>query len=481
MASLPLASGGVAEMLARQHNDREQALDLRSRQTEPRAATRACGGNNTRRYVFKLYPNADQAAVLHEQREMMADLWNALKQRIEDTYRRERRMLSFFDLTNEITTLRHECPEWEVVPAITSHRVAKVLTEAYAAFFRRVKSGEAPGYPRWRAKKNAAGIPLGTMAKTGWRLVQREDNPRSWRLHYGSVTDIRQPATWIHARGALPAPPDKWRNGDILWRDRRWWLSLCVDLPGSAGTESEPRNPSIIGSAGTESHVPPATGSSENERRTGRGTACWPADKAGVGVSPIRIEFDLIDSFARLFAGSEEKPRAQWPFGNVYARYLDALQEDIDRLKSERDQRWPHGKRRNDDEQREFVAQSQEIAALFARATRIRTNALHVWTAGIVARASDLTIIAPDLRRDIKTPRGDKKQWGANVDAVSTLNRSILAQAPGLAIQMLEYKAAQKGIRCDVVKAPMLVVGSELVTAGKTVRQARRQLKRIAA
>lgn len=39
-----------------------------------------------RRYTFKLYPTTKQSAVLHEQRMMMANLWNALLQRREDVY-----------------------------------------------------------------------------------------------------------------------------------------------------------------------------------------------------------------------------------------------------------------------------------------------------------------------------------------------------------------------------------------------------------
>src|SRR3954465_4257386 len=107
----------------------------------------------TRRYLFKLYPTVEQAINLHEQRKMMADLWNALKQRREDVYRRERRSLTYFDLTNEITTLRHECPEWADIPAITAHRVAKWLTDSYQAFFRRLKAGEEPGYPGWKRRE----------------------------------------------------------------------------------------------------------------------------------------------------------------------------------------------------------------------------------------------------------------------------------------------------------------------------------------
>lgn len=413
-----------------------------------------------RRYIFKLYPTPAQAAILHEQRKMMADLWNALKERREAVYSREHKTLTFFDLTNEITDLRHQCPEWAIVPAITAHRVAKHLTDAYAAFLRRVKSGEAPGYPRWQKREAATTIPLGTMDKTGWHVEKHEDNPFSWRLHYKSVTEVKNRATWIHARGRMPARRDSeisnapvlwpgqlktgsitpawrrrraengitplsWRNADIIWRNNRWWLSVCVEI--------------------------------ESRRAVGR--------------HPVTVSFNLIDELAKV-NGIAETPD----------ELIDAMviQADIDRLKSERDIRWPRGRKWSDAERAELAEANAEISSLSAFVARKRRNALHVWSSRIVSRASDLTIIAPPMRETVKTPRGDAKRWGANIRPVSELNRHVLSQAPATAIAMLRYKAAEAGIRCDVVTddAPNIGVGPDLVKAGQQLRRARRQLSR---
>lgn len=404
-----------------------------------------------RRYIFRLHVSPERDAALREHAKMMADLWNALKQRREDVYRREGRALSFFDLTNEITDLRRECPEWRAVPAITAHRIAKQLTDAYAAFFRRLKSGEAPGYPAWRRRDLATTIPLGTMDKTGWTLRHtscvyparwtpigsvpdapdlpdspqgRADNPYSWRLHYGSLTDVRSPDTWIRARGILPAPVSDWRNADIIRRDNAWWLSVCVEI----------------------------------------------APRRHHGRFPVCVEFGLLDELAQV-NGIAETPEE--------LRRAQILQDDLDALKSSHDLRWPRGRRSTDEEQAEFLAAKGALAHRAAFIARLRRNALHVWSARIVEMASDLTIVAPRVQEHIRTPRGDAKHWGANVEAVSALNRNTLSQAPATAIQMLRYKAEEAGIRCDVVTdiAPDIAVGGDLVTAGKTLRRARRATK----
>ena len=138
----------------------------------------------------------------------------------------------------------------------------------------------------------------------------------------------------------------------------------------------------------------------------------------------------------------------------------------------------PRGRRRGSEDQQAFQEANSEISRLSAYATRVRRNALHVWTARIIEMASDLTIIAPNLRENTRSPRGDERNWGANVETVSKLNRNTLSLSPGLAIQMLTYKAQEAGIRCDVVRdeAPKIAVGGDLVHVGKQARRTRRRI-----
>jgi putative transposase len=392
-----------------------------------------------RRYAFALYPTVAQSELLHEHRRMMADLWNAFKQRYEDVHRRnsqkakeDRRSLTFFDLTLEITELRRQCPEWRAMPAVTLHRVAKQLIDAFQAFFRRCRSGGAPGYPRWRVRDKNTSIPLGTgtrdvrgnkMWKTGWRFLQRPANPRSWSFYYG-VADLKDRMTWIHARGRFPTDVNEFNNGDVIWRDGKWHLSLCVEQCGVR----------------------------------------WP------GQEPVVVRLDLIDCFALV----NDAP-VQLDGLMAAAR----LTNHADAVKSVRDKRWLKPPRRDAPDRLEWNDACAEVTRLLAKAARIRRNALHVWTSQLISVASDLTIITPSIRQMTASARGDDKQWGANIEAVAHINRHILNQAPALARAMLEYKAAEAGIRCDVLAntSPKVAVGGDLNAAGKAVRKARRKMR----
>lgn len=225
----------------------------------------------------------------------------------------------------------------------------------------------------------------------------------------------------IHARGKYPSWPIDHKDADVIWDGRNWWLSICVEM--------------------------------ESERLAGN--------------NPLTIEMACIDGLARVNGDLWNPPQLTT---------LQAMQDHVDALKSARDKRWP--KRAPADA--EWRDANEEISRLSSKIARARRDVLHVWTTRIVGIASDITVITPPVREQTQSPRGDEREWGAAVETVSALNRSVLSRAPATAVAMLQYKAAEAGIRCDVVtaKASELAVGAKLVAAGKVLRKAKRAIRR---
>jgi putative transposase len=402
-----------------------------------------------RRYLFQLYPSAAQAETLRAQCAMMIDLWNALLQRHEDIYRRTRGQrgvvhsearpyYTFFDMTKEITGLRAECPEWRALSVWSAYCVAESLDLAFQAFFRRAKAGAGAqsGYPRYRSRRSGTRIPhrhnlppgSKSGAGSGCKLVaapRREQ--RENRNHVLTLKGVDGP---LHARGIFPAETSRHSAADVIQRDGKWWFSLCTEM----------------------------------------------APRRSRGTRKIIVDFDLVDGLARVIGMPNTVNLIDMPSHLAEAA---ALGEHIDTLKSARDKRWPKAARTDP----EWQDAQAEISRASAHQARLRRNCLHVWTTRIVREASELIIRMPRVSEHVGSPHGDDQHWGANTSMVSAINRNTLNFAPAMAAAMLQYKAAEAGIACEVVEneTPAIAIGSALVEAGRKLRRIRRATKKEAA
>lgn len=105
-----------------------------------------------RSYKYRLYPNRAQATALTDMLGAFCDLYNAaLQQRIE-AYRRQGISLNYARQASELKAVRAAVPEIASYSFSAEQQVLRRLDKAFAAFFRRVKRGEKPGFPRFRTK-----------------------------------------------------------------------------------------------------------------------------------------------------------------------------------------------------------------------------------------------------------------------------------------------------------------------------------------
>ncbi|MCE2390973.1 MAG: transposase [Proteobacteria bacterium] len=83
----------------------------------------------------------------------MTDLYNAgLEERI-GAHKRKRLSVRYFDQCKQITDLRKEFPELAEVDLRVLRSPLNRLNKAFQGFFSRVKNGQTPGFPRFRAKR----------------------------------------------------------------------------------------------------------------------------------------------------------------------------------------------------------------------------------------------------------------------------------------------------------------------------------------
>ncbi len=103
-------------------------------------------------FHYRLYPTKAQAHQLLGMLELCRQLYNAALYQRREAYRLAGKALSYQDQQNELPLLKAECPEYRAVHSLVLQDVLHRLDKAFAAFFRRVKAGTKPGYPRFRGK-----------------------------------------------------------------------------------------------------------------------------------------------------------------------------------------------------------------------------------------------------------------------------------------------------------------------------------------
>ena len=105
-------------------------------------------------YKFRIYPNIAQAQQIHQTFGCCRFVWNHyLAQRIE-AYRETEKSPTRFIQDKDLTSLKkQEGTIWlREVDATALQSSLRDLDIAYQNFFRRVKKGEKPGYPKFKSK-----------------------------------------------------------------------------------------------------------------------------------------------------------------------------------------------------------------------------------------------------------------------------------------------------------------------------------------
>ena len=115
--------------------------------------------------------------------ETCRQLYNlALEQRIT-AWKNHRRSLTGYDQAVQLPELKKAFPEFGAVGSQCLQDVLERLNRAYQAFFRRVRSGDKPGFLRFRGKNRYDSF---TLKQAGWKLEGRDLTIRNvgrFRLH----------------------------------------------------------------------------------------------------------------------------------------------------------------------------------------------------------------------------------------------------------------------------------------------------------
>lgn len=168
-------------------------------------------------YKYRLYPNCAQAQLLDKMLEIHRTIYNdALKERRE-AWKRCQISINYYTQANQLKAIREIDEDVAWCNYSSLQQTLRRLDKSFAGFFRRVKAGEKPGYPRFKGRRWYKSI--GFVYSDGLHL-------KDGRLYVQNVGLIR---TFQHR----PLPDEAKIKAAILKRDNldQWFVIFQLELP----------------------------------------------------------------------------------------------------------------------------------------------------------------------------------------------------------------------------------------------------------
>lgn len=105
-----------------------------------------------RSYRYRLYPSQSQEGLLEQTLETCRRWYNTCLAERKEAYETEKRTVGKFEQLCKVKELKRSDPYASHIHSHMLQVVVQDLDRAFQAFFRRVKAGERPGYPRFKGR-----------------------------------------------------------------------------------------------------------------------------------------------------------------------------------------------------------------------------------------------------------------------------------------------------------------------------------------
>ena len=115
---------------------------------------RVGGGTTACSYKFRLYPTKAQEQQIQRTFGCCRYLWNRYLAQRKVVYELDGHTMNYYECAKDLTVLKKELLWLKEVDATALQSSLRNLDTSFQNFFRRVKNGEKPGYPRFKSKKH---------------------------------------------------------------------------------------------------------------------------------------------------------------------------------------------------------------------------------------------------------------------------------------------------------------------------------------
>lgn len=167
-----------------------------------------------RAYKFRLYPTRLQREALERQIETHRRLYNAALEQRRIAWREQRVSLNYYAQANELKDARRADAELRLTNYSSLQTTLRRLDRTFQAFFRRVRAGEQPGFPRFKGRDRFNSVTFPSVGD-GCRF----DGQRVYVQHAGRIkTKVHRPV-----EGTIKTITFKREAG-------QWYAVLSCDL-----------------------------------------------------------------------------------------------------------------------------------------------------------------------------------------------------------------------------------------------------------
>ena len=175
-----------------------------------------------RTYAYQLKPTKTQERWLYEMLERLRDLQNSARNGRMAAHEAEGITLTYADQGKELTRARNRETYYKDVPQDFQNHVLRRVDKAFKAFFRRVKAGETPGFPRYRTRNRSL----------TWSLRkhkgERENPIRETDTRYDRLKVPKLGLVKIRMTRPLEGVP---KEVTLVKKPSGWYVRIVCELP----------------------------------------------------------------------------------------------------------------------------------------------------------------------------------------------------------------------------------------------------------
>jgi putative transposase len=135
-------------------------------------------------FQYRIYPTKRQIKALNESIRACRFVWNNFLNERKNLYENEKKSITRFDQIKRLPELKNEFPFLKTAYSQSLQQVGTQIDLAFRAFFKRIKKGENPGYPRFKGFNRINSLHFPQYGKCGCQI-------KNGKLSVSKIGDIK--------------------------------------------------------------------------------------------------------------------------------------------------------------------------------------------------------------------------------------------------------------------------------------------------